>query len=50
MWGNCCGSGNIVGFNIDRGTELTTINADIDVQKSDMGGESVPSKVDGIAT
>ena len=26
------------GFNMDRGAELPMVNADIDVQKYDMGG------------
>ena len=38
------------GFNKDRGVELTVVNADIDVQKSDVGGGSVRSEVDEIAT
>ena len=37
-------------FNMDRGAELTMVNADIIVQKSDVGGGSVPCGVDGIAT
>ena len=27
------------GFNMDGGAELTIVNADIDVQKGDVGGE-----------
>ena len=27
------------GFDVDRGAEMTVVNTDIDVQKSDMGGE-----------
>ena len=38
------------GFNMDRGAELTMIDADIDVQKGDMGRGSVPAEVDRIAT
>ena len=26
------------GFDVDRGVEMTMVNADIDVQKSDMAG------------
>ena len=33
------------GLNMDRGAELTVVDADIDVQKSDMGGGSVPGEV-----
>ena len=29
---------------------MTMINTDIDIQKSDMGGGSVPGEVDGIPT
>ena len=28
------------GFNMDRGAELTMVDADIDIQKGDMGGGS----------
>ena len=38
------------GFDVDRGAEMTMIDMDIDVQKSDVGGGSVPSEVDGIST
>ena len=38
------------GFDVDRGAEMTMVNTDIDVQKSDMGGGSVPGEVDGILT
>ena len=38
------------GFNMDKGAELTMIDVDIDIQKGDVGGGSVPSKVDMIAT
>ena len=38
------------GSDMDRGAELTVLNADIYVQKSDMGGGNVPVKVDRIAT
>ena len=37
-------------FDVDRGAEMTMFNSDIDVQKSDMGGGSVPGEVDGILT
>ena len=37
-------------FNMDRGAELTVVNVDTDVQKSDLGGGNVPGKVDGIAS
>ena len=40
----------IIGFNMDRDAELTIIDADINVQKGDLGGGSVPGEVDGIAT
>ena len=40
----------IGGFNTDRGAELTMIDVNIDVQKSDMEGGSVPSEVDRIVT
>ena len=36
------------GFDVDRGVEMTMFNRDINVQKSDMGGGSVPGEVDGI--
>ena len=38
------------GFNMNRGAKLTVVDADINVQKTDMGGGSVPSEVYGIAT
>ena len=38
------------GFDVDRGAEMTVVNMDIDVQKSDMEGESAPSEVDVIPT
>ena len=38
------------GFDVDRVAEMTMFNMDIDVQKSDMGGGSVPGKVNGIPT
>ena len=38
------------GFDVDRGAEMNMFNTDIDVQKSDMGGGSVPGEVDGILT
>ena len=37
------------GFDVDRGAEMAMVNANIDVQKSDMGG-SVPGEEDGILT
>ena len=51
IWGGNCGNGDIVGgFNMDRGTELTIINACINVQNCDMGQKSVPGTVDEIVT
>ena len=41
-------SGDIGGY--DRGTELTMVSVDIDVQKIYMGDGNVPGKVDGRAT
>ena len=38
------------GFDVDRGVEMTMFNTDIGIQKSDMGGGSVPGEVDGILT
>ena len=38
------------GFDVDRGAEMTMVNMDISVQKSDMGGGNVPGEVDGIRT
>ena len=38
------------GFNVNRGAEMTMVDTDIDVQKSDMGGGNVPGKVDRIPT
>ena len=38
------------GFDMDRSAEMTTVDADTDVQKSDVRGRSVPGEVDGIAT
>ena len=35
---------------MDRSVEMTVVNTDIDIQKSDMGGGSVPGEVDGIPT
>ena len=37
-------------FDMDRGAELTMVNADIDIQECDMGGGVVPCEVDGIVT
>ena len=33
------------GFDVNRGAGMTMFNTDIDVQKSDMGGGSVPGIV-----
>ena len=38
------------GFDVDRSSEMTMFNIDTDIQKSDMGGGSVPGEVDGILT
>ena len=38
------------GFDMDRDAELTVVNADIDIQRGAVGGGSVRSKVNGIAT
>ena len=38
------------GFDVDRDAEMAMFNTDIDVQKSDMGGGSVPGEVDRILT
>ena len=38
------------GFDVDRGAEMTMFNMDIDIQRSGMGGGSVPGEVDGILT
>ena len=40
----------VSGFNMDRGMEMTMVNADIDVQEGDMGEGSVPREVHRIAT
>ena len=40
----------VSGFNMDRGAEMTMVDADTDTQKSDMGGGSVPGEMDGIVT
>ena len=37
-------------FDVDRGAEMALFNTDVDVQKGDMGGGSVPGEVDGILT
>ena len=53
MWGSSCDSGDIVGvggFNMDRGAELTMVDADMNIQKGDVGGGSVPGEVDRIVT
>ena len=36
------------GFDVDKGAEVTIFNTNIYVQKSDMGGGSVPGDVDRI--
>ena len=38
------------GFKLDRGEELTLVDADFNIQKSDMGGGCGLGKVDGIVT
>ena len=38
------------GYDVDIGAEMTMFITDIDVQKSDMGGGSIPGEVDGILT
>ena len=40
----------LVGLMWTEVAEVTLFNPDIDVQKSDMGGGSVPGEVDGILT
>ena len=35
---------------MDRDEELTLVDADIDIQKGDVGGESVPDEMERIAT
>ena len=37
------------GFDMDDGVELTLIQAYINVQKYNFGGEGVPGELDGIA-
>ena len=37
-------------FNVDRGEEMTIVDTDINIQKSEMGVGSVPGEVDGILT
>ena len=37
-------------FDVDRVAEMAILNTDIDVQKDDVGGGSVPGEVDGILT
>ena len=39
----------VYGFYMDRGTELTIVDANIDVQKGDIGEGTVPGEVDSIA-
>ena len=41
---------DVGGFDVDRGVEMTMVNTDTDVQRSDMGGGSVPGEVDGMPT
>ena len=53
MWGDSYGSGGILvvgGFYVDRGVEITMVDMDIDIQKSDVGGGSVPGEGNGILT
>ena len=53
MWDDSYGSGGVLGvggFDVNRGVEMIVVNTDIDVQKSDVGGASVPGEVDGIQT
>ena len=40
----------ISGFSMDRGVELTMVDADIDFQRGDVGGGSFPGELDGVAT
>ena len=40
----------IGGFNMDRGVELIMVDADIDIQKGDVGGGSVLGELDGVVT
>ena len=40
----------VSGFNMARGGELTVVNTDIDVQKSDVGGGRVAGEVERIVT
>ena len=37
-------------FDVDRDAEMAIFNMDINVQKGDMGGGSVPVEVDGVLT
>ena len=37
----------VSGFDVDRGAEMTMFSTDIDVQKSDMGGEVFQMKWTG---
>ena len=52
IWGDSCGSGDIDGswWVLHRGVQLTLVDANIDIQKSNVGGGSGPGKVDNIAT
>ena len=53
MWGVSYDSEILLGvggFNMDKGEELTMIDADIEIQKGNTGGVSVPGEVDRIAT
>ena len=38
------------GFNVNGSVGLTLVNANIDIQESDMGLRGAPGKLDGIAT
>ena len=37
-------------FDVDRGVEMAIFDADINVEKGDMGRGGVPGEVDGILT
>ena len=37
-------------FDVDRGTELTLVDVNIDIQESDVGLGDVPGEVDRMAT
>ena len=38
------------GFNMDRGVELTMVDADIDIQKNEVGGGRVPGEMNRMFT